>query len=104
MTDSPESPDRTTSDPETEAVQPDSVWSVAKVVPTEEEAALVAGFLQANGISAQVESLFASEFPTTVGELGEVRIAVPEDQLGEAQRLLAAQEAEAAAQTEAETA
>jgi hypothetical protein len=81
-------------DTETEAGQPNEVWKVAKVVGTEEEAVLVAGFLHANGFAAQIESLHASEFPATVGELGEIRIEVREDQLAEAQRLLAAQETE----------
>ncbi|HYH47899.1 MAG TPA: hypothetical protein VEG34_19615, partial [Thermoanaerobaculia bacterium] len=48
----------------------------------------------------EVESLLVSEFPTAVGHLGEVRIRVPADRLGEAQTLLADQDA-AAGQTPA---
>jgi hypothetical protein len=72
-------------------------WAAAKVVGTEEEAALVAGFLNSNGIEAQVESLHASEFPTDFGALGEVHVMVPADRLAEAQQLLAQSEAAAAA-------
>lgn len=73
-------------------------WQTAKIVGTEEEAALVAGFLNNNGIEAQVESLHASEFPTDFGSLGEVHIMVHSGQLAEAQRLLA--ESDAAAETD----
>jgi hypothetical protein len=72
-------------------------WQVAKIVGTEEEAAMAVGFLNNNGIEAQVESLHASEFPTDFGHLGEVHVMVPPGQLAEAQRLLAQIEAEAAA-------
>ena len=48
-----------------------------------------------NGVPAEVESLLVSELPTTVGHLGEVRIRVPADRLGEAEALLAEQDAEA---------
>jgi hypothetical protein len=64
-----------------------------KIVGTEEEAAVVAGFLQANGIEAGVESLHASEFPADGGPLSEVRIQVPTEQAADALRLLADTEA-----------
>jgi hypothetical protein len=63
-------------------------WSVARVVETTEEAVLVAGFLNNLGIPAQVESLHVEELPVNVGGLGEVRVRVPRDRLGEAQELL----------------
>ena len=72
----------------------DEEWQVAKIVESEEEATLVAGFLQSNGVEAEVESLLVSELPTTVGGLGEVRILVPAGQLAEAQALLAGQDAD----------
>src|SRR5262249_48423856 len=46
-------------------------WKAAKVVGTDEDAALIVGFLNNNGIEAQAESLHASEFPTDFGPLGE---------------------------------
>ncbi len=66
----------------------DENWETAKVVNGEEEAALVVGFLNSNGIEAAAESLFASEFPAEVGSLAEVRIKVPSDRLAEALALL----------------
>ena len=63
-----------------------------KIVGTEEEAAVVVGFLQANGLDAGVESLHSSEFPADVGPLTEVRIQVPAEQAADALRLLAESE------------
>ena len=63
-------------------------WETVKVVNSEEEAALVVGFLNSNGIEAGAESLFASEFPADVGELAEVRIQVPAERVSEALSLL----------------
>jgi Putative prokaryotic signal transducing protein len=77
-------------------------WETAKIVGTEEEAALVAGFLNNNGIEAQVESLHASEFPTDFGHLGEVHVMVHTEQLAEAQQLLAESDAAAEADDEDE--
>ena len=74
-----------------------TAWQAAKIVGTEEEASLVVGFLNSNGIEAQVESLHASEFPTDFGHLGEVHVMVPAEQLAEAQQLLAQSETDAAA-------
>ena len=73
--------------------QNDESWAIAKIVESEEEATLAVGFLQSNGIAAEMESLLASELPTTVGRLGEVHIVVPAEQLVEAQTLVAAQDA-----------
>jgi DNA-binding transcriptional regulator WhiA len=77
-------------------------WETAKIVGTDEEAALVAGFLNSNGIEAEVESLHASEFPTDFGRLGEVRVKVRAASLAEAQQLLEQSETEAAAARSAE--
>jgi hypothetical protein len=70
-------------------------WEPATIVGTDEEAALVAGFLSNNGIPTQVESLHASEFPADFGRLGEVHVMVPAERLDEARQLLAQNEAEA---------
>ncbi|HEX3528478.1 MAG TPA: hypothetical protein VH988_15545 [Thermoanaerobaculia bacterium] len=74
----------------------DEAWKTAKIVGTDEEASLVIGFLNNNGIEAQVESLHASEFPTDFGHLGEVHVMVPPGQLAEAQQLLETIDAETA--------
>jgi hypothetical protein len=73
-------------------------WGIAKVVESNEEAILVAGFLQSNGIPAQVESLHVEELPVNVGALGEVRVRVPKGRLDEALALLEAREAGALAE------
>lgn len=64
-------------------------WEVAKVVESSEEATLVVGFLESNGIPAALESLHVDELPVNVGALGEIRIEVPPDRLDEARQLLA---------------
>ena len=63
-------------------------WEVVKVVGTEEEAAIIVGFLESNGIEAEAESLAASEFPIDFGELAQVRIRVPPEQAQDAKALL----------------
>jgi hypothetical protein len=63
-------------------------WVIVKVVGTEEEATVVLGFLENCGIPAEVESLHASEFPTEVGDLADVRIRVPAERAEEAAVLL----------------
>lgn len=88
---------RTDSVIEDETKAPDAEWQAARIVGTEEEGALVAGFLNSNGIEAQVESLHSSEFPADIGRLGEVHVMVPADQLAAAQQLLAQSDTDAAA-------
>jgi hypothetical protein len=68
-------------------------WAVAKVFERVEEARFAAGFLQSNGIAAEIESLHVDELPVNVGSLAEVRLRVPADRLAEARALLSQQEA-----------
>ena len=63
-------------------------FDVVKIVGSEEEAALVVGFLRENGIEASEESLHASELPFEVGAFSEIRIRVPKAQAAEAAELL----------------
>lgn len=72
-------------------------WRVAKVVESNEEAILIAGFLNSAGIPAQVESLHVEELPVNLGAMGEVRVRVPADRLGEAEALLEQSDEQAAA-------
>jgi len=58
-------------------------WEIVKIVGSEEEATIVVGFLQSSGIEAEAESLHASEFPTELGDLAQVRIRVPAGQAAE---------------------
>jgi hypothetical protein len=73
----------------------DREWAIARVVESNEEAILVAGYLDSNGIPAKVESLHVDELPVNLGALGEVRVRVPAGRLEEAQALLAARDREA---------
>jgi len=69
-------------------------WEIVATLGTEEEAALVAGALEAAGIAAEVESLLFHQEPVTTGSLGEVRVLVRAADLDAARRALA--EAQAA--------
>jgi predicted phosphodiesterase len=69
-------------------------WGTARIVESNEEAVVVAGFLKSSGIPAEVESLHVEELPVNVGGLGEVRVRVPADRLNEALSLLEATDRE----------
>lgn len=53
-----------------------AVWVEIASVGTEDEARFMAGFLETEGIPAQIESLKADEIPTNFGQLGDVRVYV----------------------------
>ncbi len=67
-------------------------WETVRVVGTEEEAALLAGFLEESDIPSEVESLRFHQEPVNFGSLGEVRVKVPADRLEEAEAVLGARE------------
>lgn len=67
-------------------------WSIVKKVETEDEATLMVGYLRANDIPAQVESLRFNEMPVNLGDMAEVRVRVPEERAEAASRLLAERE------------
>jgi len=69
-------------------------WEIVRTVGTDEEATLIRGFLESEGIAAQVESLVFHQEPVTFGRLGEVRVRVPAAQSEEARRLLAGLDAD----------
>jgi len=71
-------------------------WEPVAEVETEDEARLMAGFLDAAGIGTEVESVASHEFPVTHGDLALVRVWVPAGRLEEARRLLAEREGAAA--------
>ena len=64
-------------------------WEIVEALDTEEEATLVCGYLESQGIPCQLDSAQSHEFPV---EGGNVRIEVPSDRLEEARRLLAERE------------
>jgi hypothetical protein len=65
-------------------VQDSEEWPIVKVVESDDEAVLAAGFLRSRGIPATIESLRVEELPVRVGGLGEIRIRVPPGRLSEA--------------------
>lgn len=67
-------------------------WEILEVLGTEEDAEVVRGYLESQGVPCQVESVLSHEFPVNVSALGNVRVEVPTDRLEEARRLLAARE------------
>lgn len=71
----------------------DGEWKTVRVVGTEEEAALISGYLESEGLTVVVQSLLFKQEPVNFGRLGDVRIRVRADQAAEAERLLAAADA-----------
>jgi hypothetical protein len=67
-------------------------WEVLEVLGTEEEAEVVRGYLESQGVPAQLESAHSHEFPANISALGNVRVEVPVGRLDEARRLLAERE------------
>jgi len=63
-------------------------WEIVETVGTDEEASLIAGFLEAEGIPATVESLLFHQEPVNFGTLGEVRVRVRKEDLERALSLL----------------
>jgi len=66
----------------------DDAWEIVRTVGTDEEAALVAGFLRSRDITVEIESLLFHQEPVTFGRLGEVRIRVPAEEADRALELL----------------
>lgn len=68
-------------------------WVAVKEVPNETEAALLAGFLENEGIPARVVDRSFHMTPTVENnELSPIAVAVPRDRLDEAEALLAGRE------------
>jgi hypothetical protein len=63
-------------------------WEVVSTLGTEEEASLVAGFLESRGVRTSVESLLFHQEPVNFGGMSEVRVLVPEAEAGRALELL----------------
>lgn len=68
---------------------PTSTWVEIAGVGTEEEARILRGFLDAEGIPCQVESLRSDAMPTNLGTLSEIRVYVAAENEAQAQQLLA---------------
>ena len=68
-------------------------WVSVIMVENEEHAELIEGFLRSEGIPAQLDSNYSHEFPTHVGNLGEVAVRVPAEHGEKARRLVEEREA-----------
>jgi putative signal transducing protein len=67
---------------------PGVTWVEIASAATEDEARLLQGFLEAEGIPCQVESLRFGMEPVNFGKMGEIRIYVSAENAEEAMRLL----------------
>lgn len=54
-----------------------TTWVEIASTANSDEAQLIQGFLDAEGIGAQIEHAEATPFPTTFGNLGDMRVFVP---------------------------
>ena len=63
-------------------------WVEIASTGTDDEAKLITGFLEAEGIPAQIESLEFSMAPTNFGNMGDIRVYVPSDHETRAQDIL----------------
>ena len=66
----------------------DAQWTAVADAATEEEAAVIAGFLKSRGISALVDSKRFHQEPVNFGELSPVEVKVPAEQEAEAVAIL----------------
>jgi hypothetical protein len=69
-----------------------TTWVEIATVGSEDEARMVCGFLQAEGIPAQYESLEVNMLPVNIGTMGEIRVFVDAQREADAIRLLAERE------------
>lgn len=66
----------------------ETVWVEVASVVTQSEARLLQGFLEANGISAQIESLKFTAEPVNLGAMAEIRIFVDALREADVRRLI----------------
>ena len=71
-----------------------TTWVEISSAGTDDEARLLQGFLEAEGISAQVENVKFSMEPINFGTMGDIRVYVPADEEARAQELLRKREQE----------
>jgi hypothetical protein len=63
-------------------------WVEVASVGNDEEAALIAGLLQSEGIPCEVEGPSATPWPENLGAFGMSRVLVPPERADEARRIL----------------
>ena len=72
-----------------------TTWVEIASTGAEDEATLLKGFLEAAGISAQIENVKFSEGPINFGTMGDIRVYVPSDEEQRAMELLRSRERQA---------
>ena len=70
-------------------------WVEVASVGDDEEAQVIAGLLESEGIPAEIEGVTSSPFPENLGALGDTRVMVPPDRAEEARALIAEREKDA---------
>lgn len=76
-----------------EGVKDDTLhWEIVREVGTEEEATIIVGYLRANNVPAEVESVRFNQEPVNFGDMSEVRVRVPEEHRQAALALLSDRE------------
>jgi hypothetical protein len=70
----------------------DRTWVEITTASTIDEARIIQGFLEAEGLDCQIESLKFSMEPINFGSMGEIRVYVPADQEEKANALLQSRE------------
>ena len=81
-------------DVNTVSAEDGTTWVEIANVGTDDEAKLLAGFLDAEGIPAQIENVKFNMEPINFGSMGEIRIYVSAEDEPRAQELLRARERE----------
>lgn len=71
-----------------------TIWIEIANTANSDEAELIQGFLEAEGIGTQIEHADSRPFPTSFGELGDVRVFVPKADEERALELLRQREKE----------
>jgi hypothetical protein len=82
-------------DVNTVAAEDGATWVEIASTGTEDEARLIQGFLEAEGIPAQVENVTFSMEPVTFGMMGEIRVYVGSEDEPRAQELLRSRDRQA---------
>jgi len=76
------------------AVSSDEEWVEVAGVGQDEEAQLIAGLLQSEGIPCEVEGPSMTPFPEDLGAFGSTRVMVPPERAEEARALIAGRQRE----------
>jgi hypothetical protein len=70
-------------------------WIEVAGVGDDDEAEIIAGLLESEGIPCEIEGPSASPWPENLGSLGVARVMVPADRAAEAKALIAEREKDA---------